>query len=88
MKYSTHFHGSTIEEYVGNYTEDATNMANIENDHKDVYGLKLPIGYFSSPTKLAEIYRNVSRQHAVRPVHKCHMRLLEGEAYTAIFAFD
>ena len=41
-----------IEEWVGNFTVDATNV--IENDHKDLYGLKLPVAYYSSPTKLAE----------------------------------
>ena len=43
-----------IEEWVGNFTVDATNVTDIENDHKVVYGLKLPVGYYSSPTKLAE----------------------------------
>ena len=33
---------------------DATNVADIENDHKVVYGLKLPVSYYSTPTKLAE----------------------------------
>ena len=79
-----------IEEWVGNFTVDATNVADIENDHKVVYGLKLPVGYYSSPTKLTEKNnRNVASHHAVRfeGVHKCHicvvtekftMRLLEG----------
>ena len=42
------------EEWVGNFTVDATNVADIENDHKVVYGMKLPVGYYSSPTKRAE----------------------------------
>ena len=37
-----------------NFTIDASNVAYIENDHKVVYGLKLPVGNYSSPTKLAE----------------------------------
>ena len=39
-----------IEEWVGYFTVDTTNVAEIENDHKDVYGLKLPVGYYLSPT--------------------------------------
>ena len=42
-----------IEEWVSNFTVDATNVSDIENDHRVVYGLKLPVGYYSSPTKLA-----------------------------------
>ena len=34
-----------IEEWVGNFTVDATNVADIKNDHK--------AGYYSSPSKLA-----------------------------------
>ena len=64
-----------IEEWVGKFTVDATNVADIENDHKVVYGLKLPVCYYSSPTKLVKNNRNVSREHAVRyeGVHKCHI---------------
>ena len=43
-----------MEKWVGNFTVDATHVAYIENDQKVVYGLKLPVGYYSSPTKLAE----------------------------------
>ena len=43
-----------IEEWDVNFTVDATNVEDIENDHKVVYGQKLPVGYYSSPTKLAE----------------------------------
>ena len=43
-----------IEECVGNFTVNPTNVAYIENDHKVVYGVKLPVGYYSSPTKLAD----------------------------------
>ena len=43
-----------IEEWFGNFTVDATNVADIENNHNVVYSLKLPVGYYSSPTKLAE----------------------------------
>ena len=35
-----------IEEWVGNFTVADTNVADIENDHKVVYGLKLPVGYY------------------------------------------
>ena len=64
-----------IEEWVGNFTVDDTNVTDIENDHKVVYGLKLPVGYYSSPTELEKNHSNVSRQHAVRfeGVHKSHI---------------
>ena len=43
-----------IEQWVGNFTVYATNVADIENYQKVVYGLKLPVGYVSSHIKLAE----------------------------------
>ena len=42
-----------IEEWVGNFTVDPTHVVYIENDYKVVYGLKLLVGYYSSPTKRA-----------------------------------
>ena len=44
-----------IKERFSNFTVDVTNVANIETDHHVLYGLNLPVGYYSSPTKLAKI---------------------------------
>ena len=49
-----------IEEWVGNFTVEATNVADIENDHKVVYGLKLPVSYYSSPIKMSKKQKRVS----------------------------
>ena len=36
---------SNIEEWVGKFAVDVTTVADILKDHKDVYGMKLPVGY-------------------------------------------
>ena len=65
-------------------------MANIENDHKVVYGLKLHVGYYSSPTKLDEKLTETCLVSMLSDLNeciivtfeivtgKCTMRLLEG----------
>ena len=79
-----------IEEWVGNFTVDATNVADIVNDHNVVYGLKLPVGYYSSPTKLTEKITKTSLVSMLYDLNECinvtfdvvtgkfTMRLLEG----------
>ena len=43
-----------IEESIGNFTINTRNIGNIENEHKTIYNMQLPAGYYSSLTKLAE----------------------------------
>ena len=61
-----------IEEWVGNFTVDDTNIADIENDHKEVYGLNCLLVSEKTGRKNN---RNVSSQYAVRfeGMHKCHI---------------